>query len=213
MNFRVNRGLVGVAGVWALSILSSGCSDVSSEGAAATLAPSRGAGEAGLVSAQDAPLPHGTAFETNFMRNMIDHHAMGVDMAGVCLAKGVRPELHQLCLDISAAQSAEIATMQRWLREWYGVAHTPAARDTGELALLRGLSGAAFEREFMKTMARHHRVAVMDSRRAVEQAAHQQLIALAQRMHDSQLREIALMDRLLCDHFGECPAQPSPSPS
>ncbi len=62
----------------------------------------------------DAPAPNsGTAnFETKFMTDMIDHHAMAVHMAEMCLEKAVHEELRTTCEEIIATQSQEIELMQ-----------------------------------------------------------------------------------------------------
>jgi uncharacterized protein (DUF305 family) len=63
--------------------------------------------------------------EVRFLQGMIDHHQMALDMSEDCLAKATAAELKTLCQNIIAAQSAEIAQMQRWLSDWYGITYVP----------------------------------------------------------------------------------------
>ena len=62
----------------------------------------------------------GAEFEIMFMEMMIMHHERAIKEAQQCLAKAWHPDLRQLCEDIIAAQSAEIAQLRTWLCQWYG---------------------------------------------------------------------------------------------
>lgn len=61
----------------------------------------------------------GAAFEKEFMRMMIPHHAMAVRQARECLRRGRHPELRHLCRNIVRSQQQEIGTMKGWLCRWY----------------------------------------------------------------------------------------------
>ena len=63
--------------------------------------------------------------EVRFLEGMIDHHQMAIDMANDCLAKATTESVVTTCQSIIDAQSAEIATMQEWLLNWYNIAYTP----------------------------------------------------------------------------------------
>src|SRR3546814_3729216 len=89
---------------------------------------------AGLLGAAVAPvlaeqpaLEQSTAqYEIDFLTGMIDHHAMAVETAEMCVEKAIHEELRTLCQEIIEAQTAEIETMQSWLEEWYGVTYEPS---------------------------------------------------------------------------------------
>ena len=76
-------------------------------------------------AAEPAPDRNQAVFEIRFMSEMIDHHAMAVMMAELCLERAIHPELLATCEEIKEAQLEEIATLQTWLQEWYGVEHEP----------------------------------------------------------------------------------------
>lgn len=61
----------------------------------------------------------GEDFEIAFMRSMIRHHWSAIREAKRCLADAAHPQLLSLCESIEATQLEEIATMQRWLEQWY----------------------------------------------------------------------------------------------
>ncbi len=62
----------------------------------------------------------GAEFEIAFMEMMIKHHEKAIKEGQHCLAKAYHTELRELCENIIATQSAEIAQMQNWLCQWYG---------------------------------------------------------------------------------------------
>lgn len=152
------------------------------------------------------------AFETAFMTAMIDHHAMAVHMADMCVEKAVQRKVRKLCRSIAAGQAAEIAKMRQWLSDWYGVAHEPAMSDPAhhaQMTELASLSGEAFEARFLALMIDHHRPAVTDGAECVAKAGHGELRRLCKRIVQSQQREIKQMRRWLCRWYDQCaPAAP-----
>lgn len=62
----------------------------------------------------------GAELEHAFLDGMIEHHEGAIEMAMVLKAGTTRPELLKMADDIVAVQSAEIAMMRAWLREWFG---------------------------------------------------------------------------------------------
>src|SRR3546814_12345371 len=96
--------------------------------------------------------------------DMIDHHAMAVEMAEICLVKAVHPELLETCEAIKTSQSQQIDQMQSWLQEWYDMSHEPMM-NPGQMRQMERLappSGAEFEVEFMQSMIKQPRQAIRD---------------------------------------------------
>ena len=62
----------------------------------------------------------GAEFEIAFMEMMIRHHEKAIKKGEECLDRAYHAELRQLCENIIAAQTEEIARMRAWLCEWYG---------------------------------------------------------------------------------------------
>lgn len=62
----------------------------------------------------------GAEFEIAFMEMMIKHHEKAIKEGRHCLDRAYHAELREMCEDIIATQSAEIAQMQTWLCQWYG---------------------------------------------------------------------------------------------
>lgn len=168
---------------------------------------------AGLIgtvppAAADRPAPdRATAkFEIRFMQDMIDHHAMAVDMAEMCVMKAVHAELRAMCEEIIATQSQEIQQMQNWLEQWYGVSYQPQMKP-GEMRMmerLASLSGAEFEVAFMQMMIRHHEQAIREAEQCLRRASHPELRTLCQNIIATQGAEIEQMQAWLCEWYDIC---------
>src|SRR3546814_19971075 len=96
--------------------------------------------------------------------DMIDHHAMAVEMAEICLVKAVHPELLETCEAIKTSQSQQSDQMQSWLQEWYDMSHEPMMKPgkMRQMERLASLSGAKFHVDFMQPMIKHHRPAIRE---------------------------------------------------
>lgn len=153
-----------------------------------------------------APDRRTARFEIEFMQGMIDHHAMAVEMAEICVRKAVHEELRRLCENIIAAQSAEIEQMQSWLSDWYGVSYEPRMTrgDERTLEKLASLSGAQFEIEFMQMMIEHHERAIREAEDCVRRASHRQLRRLCENIIKTQSAEIEQLQTWLCEWYDVC---------
>jgi uncharacterized protein (DUF305 family) len=56
-----------------------------------------------------------------FLQMMIPHHDAAIAMAEQALTQAQHPEIKQLAQHIITLQRAEIAEMQRYLKDWYGI--------------------------------------------------------------------------------------------
>lgn len=164
----------------------------------------------GLPAAQasvPAPEKATAKYEIRFMEDMIDHHMMAINMAELCLAKAVHPELQTLCQQIITAQQSEIDTLQGWLRDWYHVRYEPAPMspaDQNMMDRLATLNGAEFEIAFMTQMIKHHRRAIVESSVCLQRAYHDDLVSLCEDIIAAQSAEIVQMRTWLCEWYGKC---------
>jgi uncharacterized protein (DUF305 family) len=154
-----------------------------------------------------APRPEQRRYEIRFLEGMIDHHAMAVMVAEMCLEKELpHPELTEMCENIAMIQMAEIEQMQTWLADWYGREHEPemTRRMMREMEMLAELDGEEFEIAFMEMMIQHHRQAIRAGRQCVRRASHEALIGLCHDIIVSQAAEIEQMEAWLCEWYDIC---------
>lgn len=143
-------------------------------------------------------------FEIDFLSMMIDHHYGAVKMAELCDGRTVHSALLDMCHSIKSTQTAEIATMQGWLQNWYGVTHEPQlnGKMRRQIDRLSTLTGAEFEKAFMSMMIMHHADALDMGRDALLQAWHADLLNMVAKMVGSQADEIVQMRLWLIQWYG-----------
>jgi uncharacterized protein (DUF305 family) len=161
-----------------------------------------------LTSPASAPAPSEEAsrYEVQFMEGMIDHHAMAVRTADLCLQRATHAELIELCNQIKTTQTTEINWMQSWLEAWYDVTHKPSISksDREHLRRMSDLSGAEFEIAFMRMMIEHHQMAIVEASDCLVNAYHQDLIELCGSIASAQAAEIVTMRSWLCEWYDVC---------
>lgn len=159
-----------------------------------------------LTAGAPAPSKKQARYEVDFLTTMIDHHSMAVMMAEMCIDRAVHPELEQLCGQIKTAQMEEIAMMQSWLHDWYGISYRPQMKrgEQKKMDRLGRLSGAAFEIQFMQMMIKHHEKAVAEGMQCLDRAYHPELIEMCENIVQTQTEEIVQMENWLCEWYDIC---------
>lgn len=168
------------------------------------LAP--GLSVAPAAAEEPAPDRSTARFEVNFLTGMINHHAMAVEMADLCLDKAVHPELEAMCESIKTSQSQQIDMMQSWLQDWYDIIHEPEMKpgDMRRMDRLASLDGEEFEIEFMESMIRHHRKAIREGEQCLRRAYHPGLLDLCENIIQTQSAEIVRLEQWLCEWYERC---------
>lgn len=77
--------------------------------------------DADRAALEDLGVLRRDAFETEFLTMMIDHHAQALREVRQCDHRAFHADLVVMCAEMESAQSAEIATMTRWLCDWHEV--------------------------------------------------------------------------------------------
>ncbi|WP_331294518.1 MULTISPECIES: DUF305 domain-containing protein [Methylobacterium] len=142
-------------------------------------------------------------FDQDYMRRMMAHHRQGIDLARLGAARAQDGHLRALARLIAAAQSGEIAVFDQWWRSWFGAASQicapaeaasmPGMLEPGQIATLRGMTGAAFDAQFVALMTFHHAGAIQMTDAAMDRASDLRLRIMAQAIRHAQRGEIALM--------------------
>jgi uncharacterized protein (DUF305 family) len=146
---------------------------------------------AAFAPAAPAKGPAG-AFDRAFLTEMISHHRMAVEMGEMAVEKSTHRQLRGAGEEIVRTQSAEIRTMRRWLREWYGKRVRPRVghEEMQQMEELERSTGAEFEIRFMAMMSVHHAQAIERARIALRRARHRAVRRLARAIVEAQDREV-----------------------
>jgi uncharacterized protein (DUF305 family) len=70
------------------------------------------------VQGPDASTPSDSSAAAGFARDMIDHHAQGVDMASIVEGRTQDADVRQVATDIVLTQTNQMGQMQGWLNLW-----------------------------------------------------------------------------------------------
>ncbi|HEU4459541.1 MAG TPA: DUF305 domain-containing protein [Methylibium sp.] len=188
----------------------------------------------------DAPGQGLTArYEVEFMQMTIDHHysalrmtelAAGTDLQrspeisptegtsptpglGATPAKATLDELKSMARRNNRMQREEIMTLQRFLRDWYGVDYQPRLREDGKAAIAileQAQPGADFNKAFYETLSRHHYMLMepVNGCMTGSDLMHHDLRRECRGMWHSQIADIEMMRNELKKQFGIADYQP-----
>ncbi len=150
----------------------------------------------------------GDQFDKAYLADMIAHHQGALNMASQARELTTKAEIRTLADAILTSQTTEVQQMMDWQQEW-GYSTTDSSNphaghmmeSSGSMgddmanmeAKLYGLSGEAYDKEFLNQMILHHQQAVDMSKYADTNAKHQEVKDLAQAVISAQEKEIADM--------------------
>jgi uncharacterized protein (DUF305 family) len=165
-----------------------------------------------MQGSEPVTIPAGALFteaDVRFMQGMIAHHAQAMHMSRMAATRGANPRLLRLAQKIDQSQAGEVVLMQDWLRAngqsapdtsaWRGMS-MPGMLTAEELATLEAARGAAFDRQFLTLMIRHHEGALrmVATLLATPRAAQDvDVSVLANDVETVQTAEIAVMRQML----------------
>jgi uncharacterized protein (DUF305 family) len=182
----------------------------------------------GAPAASDGATTTAAASDVAFAQAMIPHHQQAVAMADMALdpASGASTQVQDLAAQIKAAQDPEIQQMTMMLEGWDQPTAMPGAtspedmegmdHDMGgmtmsgmmseeDMAALAGMTGAAFDQEWLQMMTEHHQGAIDMAEQAAAATLDPQVAAMADDIITAQQAEIATMQQLMA------PAQGTPA--
>ncbi|RZT85358.1 uncharacterized protein (DUF305 family) [Pseudonocardia sediminis] len=142
--------------------------------------------------------------DVTYVRDMIGHHAQGVELADLVPARTATPAVRDVAALIDRQQGVEIDQLRGQLRSWNlepagstmsaGMAGM-ASPDT--LARLRDTRGAAFDRLWLQAMITHHEGAVAMARTELDAGVQRGARNSAQNVIAVQQAQIDTMNGLL----------------
>lgn len=149
--------------------------------------------------------------DSHFIEQMIPHHEDAITMATLAEKKAEHQEIKTLAANIKKSQSAEIAKMQNWYKDWYG-ADVPQANDDDQNHADEGMMGQMhggmmgndtdtkslenatnFDKAFIEEMIPHHQMAVMMANMLLQGTSRPEMKKLAQDIISAQTKEINQM--------------------
>jgi uncharacterized protein (DUF305 family) len=165
-----------------------------------------------------------TNMDQHFIEMMVPHHTQAMEMADIALSRAQRPEIKKLAAAIKNDQNREIQQMKAWYKAWYGKEVPARAMNHQEMMAmhqrmcpqmnpdmmkrpmncnmmgmkvdLAALKNAPdFDKEFIRQMIPHHRMAVMMSQMATKKATKPEIRNLAQSIIKTQTAEINQMQQ------------------
>jgi len=204
MTTRTSMTLVAAAAALTVGTALGGC------GTNATTPPSSSA-----TSSPPVAQAHNQA-DIAFAQGMIPHHAQAIAMSKMAVQRAVSPQVKDLATRVQAAQQPEIDQMSGFLRAWnapvpstnnpmggmmgqmHGANGTmPGMMAGGQMHQLGQSSGDAFDRMFLQMMITHHQGAITMAKTELSNGQNPDARQLAQRIIDTQQREITEMQNLL----------------
>lgn len=147
-----------------------------------------------------------------FAQGMVPHHEQAIEMADLAATRAAGKKVKALATQIDAAQDPEIKQMAEWLKAWgeptvdpdSGGGHGSASgharsgmMSDADMAKLAGLSGAAFDKEFLTMMTAHHKGAIEMARTEQADGRYGPAKQLAANIIKSQTTEVTVMADLL----------------
>ena len=164
-----------------------------------------------------ATLPPHSPADTQFMQNMIMHHAQAVEMTALIDTHTENKELRSLGARISRSQADEIKFMKRWLTARDEstsppMHHMPGMDMSGhqmlmpgmltekQMAALRKAKGQEFDKLILKGMIQHHNGALIMVKELFDTAGAGQdaeLFNFATEVDSGQRAEIKIMQKML----------------
>ena len=150
----------------------------------------------------------GDQFDKAYLTDMIAHHQGALNMASQARELATKAEIRTLADAILSSQESEVRQMMDWQQKWNYSATDSSNPHAGHMmessgtmgddmanmeAKLNGLSGEAYDKEFLKQMILHHQQAVDMSKYAETNAKHQEVKDLARAVITAQEKEIADM--------------------
>lgn len=153
-----------------------------------------------------------------FAQQMIPHHEQALEMAQLVGGRASDEEIKDIAGKIEQAQDPEIRTLKGWLKSWkqptaavsasgmnhgsHGGAEDESAgmMSDADMAELKGLEGAAFDKAFAEMMIEHHNGAVAMAEEERRDGRNAEAKRMADDIVESQSAEVeqlqGVLDRL-----------------
>ena len=141
--------------------------------------------------------------DRSYIRNMVTHHAQGVELAAMAVGRVNDPHLRKLAALMLASQRGENRLFAKFWHSWFSDplewcsaeerAAMPGYLTTAKVEELRNAPDDAFDNLFISLMTGHHKGAVAMADSELRGAGNPRLRLMAHAIRHEQQGEIALM--------------------
>lgn len=153
---------------------------------------SRGVDENGDQWNRGAQTLKAKEFDIAFLSQMISHHQAALQMARQAVAVSSKPATKENAQKVMLAQTAEIAQMTQWLKEWYQ-SEPSKSQQTLVLEDMKSMTAMPVtnDQSFYEMMIPHHQGAIDMSNLVKGRTENKKVEALADQIINDQTSEIA----------------------
>ncbi|MEV0199540.1 DUF305 domain-containing protein [Nonomuraea sp. NPDC050691] len=137
--------------------------------------------------------------DVTFSQEMIVHHRLTIKLAEPAAERGGSAYVRDLARKLIAGEKKDITQMTSWLRSWkaevpdesHAGHDMPGMASAKDVEAMEGLSGAAFDRAWLKALADHLDTGVKMSEVAQAMGKHAPTVKLARRLVEEQREQVA----------------------
>jgi uncharacterized protein (DUF305 family) len=199
---------VGIAAGPLLTLALAGCGGGGHEGHSAAQTSATATSSAGAAASTAARAGTFNQQDVAFAQNMIMHHRQALELAALAGSRTGRAEVKAIADSVSASQAPEVDLMTRWLGAWGAPVpedmsqmdmsgSMPGMQSLADMTRLAGLSGTAFDQQFLTMMKDHHEGAITMARQQLGAGSDAEAKNLASQVIVEQGAEIGLIRNLL----------------
>ena len=162
-------------------------------------------------------VPGDASPEAGFARDMSTHHQQAVAMGLIAFQQGSDADVRSIGVDIATSQQGDYGMMQGWLRSWeldptgeqprmawmpdgeemVNGGLMPGMASTEEMERLRTAQGKELDILFLEMMIKHHIGGIHMVDGLLEQSDHELVTEAAQRMKNTQQKDLTNLQRAL----------------
>ncbi|GAA2296959.1 hypothetical protein GCM10010149_51800 [Nonomuraea roseoviolacea subsp. roseoviolacea] len=137
--------------------------------------------------------------DVTFSQEMIAHHRMTIMLAEPAVERGGSAYVRDLARELIDGEKKDITQMTSWLRSWkaevpeesHAGHDMPGMTSAKDVEALKGLSGSAFDRAWLKALADHLDAGVKMAEVAQAMGKHAPTVKLARRLVEEQREQVA----------------------
>ncbi|MBN6050626.1 DUF305 domain-containing protein, partial [Nonomuraea sp. RK-328] len=137
--------------------------------------------------------------DVTFSQEMIVHHRLTIMLAEPAVERGGSAYVRDLARKLVDGEKKDITQMTSWLRSWkaevpdesHAGHDMPGMVSAKDVEAMKGLSGSAFDRAWLKALAEHLDAGVKMSEVAQAMGKHAPTVKLARRLVEEQREQVA----------------------